>query len=133
MTYKLPQREIKFRAWNRKEKKMYYSSGFETCADALIFYIPLKEIKHWDKSDFVLMQYTGLKDKNGKEIYEGDIVRDSNEIGIVEWDKDVVAFQIRTGEEEWIVLSQAYTGKEVEVIGNVFQSPELLKQTYDSK
>jgi uncharacterized phage protein (TIGR01671 family) len=63
-------REIKFRAWIKDSERMNYS--FTILENP---YIPNDEV--------VLMQYTGLKDKNGKEIYEGDIIRRDFEIGRV--------------------------------------------------
>lgn len=66
-------REIKFRAWGRNEKKMLY--GVEHTYDGYI--VPMACFGGvLDCPDFyIVMQYTGLKDQNGKEIYEGDIVK----------------------------------------------------------
>ena len=61
-------REIKFRAWDNKQNKMR-NDGFSIYYDGSIQFADSIESK-----DFILMQYTGLKDKNGKEIYEGDIL-----------------------------------------------------------
>jgi uncharacterized phage protein (TIGR01671 family) len=85
----------------------------------------------------VLMQYTGLKDKNGKEIYEGDIVKaigklDKN-IGIVEYRDEMASFYFKF--ETHAKFPMHFTlaiwndeGFEPEVIGNIYENPELLKE-----
>jgi len=83
--------------------------------------------------DCVLMQYTGLKDKNGKEIYEGDIVHVTDFFhGDAKVYKGVVKFvggyyqiegqDIRNAPLGWIISSD-----DLEVIGNIYENPELLE------
>ena len=116
-------REIKFRAWDKEQKDL-----FEVVA---INYKKKRVYSSWNDLDgknlyaefdqAVLMQCTGSKDKNGVEIYEGDIVRGRIYHMFYE---DNVVFQIG-----WIDEENGYGlhwfPKEVEVIGNVYENPEL--------
>ena len=127
-------REIKFRAWNKKDKVMvdvaainFGPSGFwsliEDADDA--------ELQLADS--YELMQYTGLKDKNGREIYEGDIVhaydqepdrdepdyRGSEATGIVEFHGSMFML------DDDIVLDYPPI---LEVIGNIFENTEMLEE-----
>lgn len=114
-------REIKFRAWDKKY--MYYDldylqsrgsivlGGMGDCFD-LSSEIDLEHVK--------LMQSTGLKDKNGKEIYEGDIVKHEYNKGQSDVFFDLGRFQ------PFSYLG-SYMGSEYEVIGNIYENPELLK------
>lgn len=120
-------REIKFRAWDSTRNIM--ADVTEWSLDGLYtVWINGRqegsEEEEWeDAGDITLMQYTGLKDKNGKEIYEGDIVqlRDHNRrksgILILEWPFS-----------EFYDSEQPIISEEVEVIGNVHENPELWKK-----
>lgn len=111
-------RDIRFRAWDKKEKKMLSTvTGMHI---AVVFENPKR---------FEIMQYTGLKDINGKEIYEGDIVKYSipkasgeyKGIGEVFWRNDG-QFRVR----DYFAMPELNSAF-MEVIGNIYENPELLK------
>ena len=110
-------REIKFRAWDKRFKKMDYASPMA--------------ILNIEDNDHEIMQYTGLKDKNGKEIYEGDIVVDkyTKETNCEVFFYDG-AFRVGKGAPRGVITLSSMFVKNaplVEVIGNIYESPELLK------
>jgi len=109
-------REIKFRAWTNRDK--CWVGAFAVHLSGLWRESPNNEWIDLSKQDeIVLMQYTGLKDKNGKEIYEGDIVRESSWIDtVVEWKEGMQPY-----------FPYYRDSEEMEVIGNVFENPDFLK------
>lgn len=143
-------RQLKFRAWFNGKKKMVYNLGFDERSFTTLDEPTLQEDEMpavWDKDciiddsyyegafSYEIMQYTGLKDKNGKEIYEGDIV--------VAWSQGHRA----AGEVKqridglWIMYPAYQKGKlwglcpnpkgdtNVEIIGNIHDNPELLENS----
>lgn len=129
-------RIIKFRAWDKKEKKMYYSGEgdswhiFEFCGKtqwALVNNVYEAKIRT-DYHNGVFMQFTGLLDKNRKEIYEGDIIKKGDTTREIKWGKSYDG-----GEYGGIYMGFNFDGydleeiKESEVIGNIYENPELLK------
>ncbi len=117
-------REIKFRAWDEEGKKMIYW----TLNDLLVRF----NTSEYDGNDrpsalFDWMQYTGLKDVNEKEVYEGDIVRDvsnSDLIFEIKWHDDNLGYYMpREYDDEY---SWTITEPDLEVIGNIYENPELL-------
>lgn len=118
-----------FRAWTEEGKAMYYDA-YPFKDDTLLLSYDEIAFDEVPASDFILMQSTGLKDKNGKEIYEGDIVRFSltdgfnyvaNEDGVVTY--KLGAFYVVNGLTEYLI-GDINTNK-VEVIGNIYENPEL--------
>ncbi len=120
----------KFRAWDKFEKEMLNVHGINYDADG----VWTKEVfDEEDTGDFIhfsdieLLQSTGLLDKNGKEIFEGDILKYRDEYRVVEmYDGAWVA---RTGEKQLIVKMVVLSG--AEIIGNRFENRGLLD--YDSE
>lgn len=137
-------REIKFRAWDKKSNKMravesigfgaisIFEEGYPVCnmlGHDIINQKPV--IIHRDSPHFELMQYTGLKDKNDKEIYEGDIVAlDSLGGFVVEYDNENARFMFN-GEHKDKDYGHCgfhlYAQKEIEVIGNIYENADLLR------
>ena len=115
-------REIKFRFWIKEKEVMVQDVRIHGKLNS-------KLNQQW----LVPMQFTGLKDKNGKEIYEDDLIRVADDIYIAKvmfsydsWRPDV--YQRKTL-SEWIrSRSRAMGGEGVEVIGNIYQNPELLNE-----
>lgn len=114
-------REIKFRAWD-KEADVPFMSDVNMMGYQLGNYL--------SQDRYVVMQYTGLKDKNSKEIYEGDIVkyvtnyygnRKENQT-VVEWIDDLE----HDGFGEPLAMGYMFRGGELEVIGNIYENSDLL-------
>ena len=105
-------REIKFRAWDNDFENMIFLSG-GIPSQALI-------ASHNNKSGIILMQYTGLKDKSGKEIYTGDILKLTHEYDLTE-DK----FHLHDLIDDTCYL-RMFDVENIEIIGNIYENPELI-------
>lgn len=149
-------REYKFRAWDKCNESMIESRNIlKICMSRLnqepyiIVYLKKwmhehREIKESDKSytnEFELMQYTGFKDDNGVEIYEGDIVRThfsfnhnvEQEPFIITWNKDKAMFEGVKPEkikDDYLRRFSFFPEQEFiyEIVGNIYENPELLKE-----
>ena len=130
-------REIKFRAWDTLQGGKFEYWDSETNRFDGIFWTMIKH-----KSFKEPQQYTGLKDKNGKEVWEGDIIRiesgDSRcntEATLVFWWNGQFVFKASDYQEHdyinfgwWVRSNEMNTSlKQIEVIGNIYENPELLK------
>jgi uncharacterized phage protein (TIGR01671 family) len=150
-------REIKFRAWNVKKKRMFWPREF-TFTPGGGWWITEENLfrtekgnstgegdatNDFDRTDYVgdlnasnpdscvLLQYTGLKDKHGREVYDGDLlsIRDWPNPAQVKWSKEDAAFCIVTITGKWKPLSKTSLIQDYEIIGNIYENPELLKAT----
>jgi uncharacterized phage protein (TIGR01671 family) len=126
-------REIKFRVWNKVDKCWQSEEHFaiRLCGDKWFIddeTAELIEIKN--ENNFTLMQYTGLTDKNGKEIWEGDVMKwNQSHNVIVEFQggKFGGRFLNHVSINMWVDLSK------LEIIGNIFENESLLNQTKGAK
>lgn len=124
-------REIKFRIWDVENKEMLkvQELDFEpTFYGGRIAIRPDQYNDYFDTEDMILMQYTGLHDKTGKEIYEGDIVKKTGNIGI---DIGKVIYEYNGFIVDVMNMDRPYgrvhlLEKFTEVIGNIYEDSELL-------
>lgn len=130
---------LRFRAWNKATKEMYEADDIiainfeekEICVQTIYFEQGLpdsRDLDYYDFDDIVLMQSTWLRDRNGKEIFEGDILGTKD--GLL---NGVVEFNIGLG--MWTNSLLRYNNFERlcsiansrEIIGNIHTNPELLE------
>lgn len=144
-------REIKFRAWHkswsteinsegwrRPGAKSPYRNGMQV-VEGLHDSKRGRSVKLHDWADYtrlnediVLMQYTGLKDKNGKEMYDGDIVKILNDdIYFIEWDKNLAAWVLNGDHVKKVGghLGNYWQHLIPTIVGNIYENPELLGVT----
>jgi len=115
-------RTLKFRAWDKKAKKMYRVGGIELALNGSIHNVRCfqRQGELWDVD---IMQFTSLKDKNGKSIFQGDFFKRS-----VEHSPKVefIDPKINIAECRYHYSDLFSWPKEYEVIGNIYENPKLL-------
>ena len=108
-------RIIKFRAWDKDHMERNVCACY----------------KNLDKKEITLMQYTGLKDKNGKEIYEEDIVKDKDGLlFVVGWGEDTAQFSTYPLDKDNDDHRERFNGEQsddFEIIGNIYKNKDLIK------
>ena len=124
----------KFRAWTEEGEVMYYDV-YPFKDDTLLLKYDEFAFDEVPASDFILMQSTGLKDKSGKEIFEGDIVKYKSGCNTyteeVAYDKNFAGFGVRDANTDIIFtfweLAEDIDLISLEVVGNIYNNPGLLE------
>jgi uncharacterized phage protein (TIGR01671 family) len=134
-------RELKFRVWKKDQQRwVNHSYKFDNCLNA--YNNSGTPISEREEIELISQQYTGMKDRNGKEVYEGDIVKwgmsHDQEIAfprlrVVEFnEKQLIYKVVEVGDLPALVdyLYEAIqpSTRWCEVVGNIMENPELLKQ-----
>lgn len=132
-------REIKFRAWQKHHKYMFKPDYIDFVNNDVIIGENDGDNRY---ENIPLMQYTGLKDKNGKEIFEGDICKvtyynhsmpNSEIIQVVNYDLGTFSLKKQNSVSELeddrtnVPLYYCFAPNKIEVIGNIYENHELLK------
>lgn len=127
-------RQYKFRAWDKKNKQMKIPTQLQMCYFKTLPHAPQGQIvdiflnndnESYFPNEVELMQYTGLKDKNGKEIYEGDIILVARIKSEIIFNKETASFAAKYDEE--IISDHLFGAEFCEVIGNIYENKELMK------
>ena len=124
-------REPKFRVWDKRYKQ--YVEPYAICLDgrAIAITAPSNDFETLDSERVIIEFSTGLKDKNGREVYEGDILQDiEGDTAIVFWRAQQADWGIRWCENkaEGSLSSRMHWGELKDVIGNIHETQELLEE-----
>lgn len=133
-------RLLKFRAWDKKYKRMSQPFGIAGEIGCMVRFPEengkldsiLIEVVACEKERFTIMQYTSLKDRNNKEIYEYDILKHKDGyLGFVKYinAEFLICFPVKDGNSQNITMRLSNVDLEnIEVIGNIFENPELISK-----
>lgn len=119
-------REIDFRAWLKDEKRMITKIS-SIKLDINCIYYDNNQLFSYERASFddiEFMQYTGRKDKNRKKIFEQDVVKLNGYLWEVYWSDEESCFKMKNKLDDLFLTS--YKEKNLEVIGNIYENPELL-------
>jgi len=121
-------REIKFRVWDKSQRK-FISNFLVSRIGSIMVDVgdPYTSLER--RNELELSQWTGLKDKNGKEIYEGDIINGKKTNAVIEYRDGACSFKARYAPDFAPLLLQVVALQKtdgIEVIGNIYENPELL-------
>lgn len=124
------QDRFKFRVWLKDTNKMYNVHSLHIGTNKVIISARYGNVSIYINKNTILMQSTGLKDKNSKLIYEGDrvYIDCEDETAIIKWSDDLARFTIHFEDEAVFADFDNYYSKELEVIGNIYENPELPKE-----
>ena len=129
-------REIKFRAWNKQRKEMFEVANIDFEEKKAALSNGVIKLLNVDFKQFELSQYTGLRDKNGKEIYEGDIIKYKfpydkriKHISPVKFLETEASFGIKDRYGNEIPLYTISANNYFEVIGNIYKNKNLLEES----
>ena len=117
----------KFRAWLKNDKEMIdvVQIAFDTKWIRAFYKLNYRWFKF---DDVLLMQSTGLKDKNGQEIFEGDIVRFFDSLYTVFYDIKEGSYRLKPHDDRWVIdyMSNFSSEETFEIVGNIYENKEYL-------